>query len=95
MNTFHNYREKENLKSVLNSHIINGNMDSASLVQEIKKNKGKLSLTTLSGAVLTFSKNDSDIIVSDANGTKARIGKSDIKGSNGIVHLLDAVLNMN
>jgi uncharacterized surface protein with fasciclin (FAS1) repeats len=89
------YSEKEFLISVLNSHIISGNMDSVMLVQEIKKNNGELTLKALSGAELKFSRKGSEIVVTDENGTKAKIGKSDIKGSNGVVHLLDAVLIMN
>jgi uncharacterized surface protein with fasciclin (FAS1) repeats len=90
-----NYREKEFLTSVLKSHIINENMDSVKLVQEIKNNRGKLTLTTLSGAELKLSMKGSDIIVTDENGTIAKIGKSDINGSNGVVHILDSVLLMN
>jgi uncharacterized surface protein with fasciclin (FAS1) repeats len=95
LSSLHNYREKEFLASVLKSHVISGNLDSAFLVQEIKKNSGKLTLTTLSGAELNFSRKGSEIIVTDQNGTKAKIGKSDIIASNGIVHLLDAVLVIN
>ena len=95
LSSLQNYREKEFLTSVLKSHIIDGNLDSATLVQEIKKNRGKLILTTLSGAELILSKRGSDIIVTDKNGTKAKIGKSDINGFNGVVHLLDAVLVIN
>ena len=93
--TLQNYREKESLASALRSHIVSGNMDSAMLVQEIKKNRGKLTLTTLSGSELKFSRNGSDILVTDENGATATIGKCDIKGSNGVVHLLDAVLFLN
>ena len=95
LSTLQNYNEKELLTSIIKSHIINENLDSATLVQEIKKNRGELTLTTLSGAELKFSKENSQIIVTDENGTKAKIGKSDINGSNGVVHLLDAVLIMN
>jgi len=95
LSSLQNYKEKEFLTTLLKSHIINGNFDSATLVQEIKKNKGKQTLTTLSGAELILSKKGSDIIITDENGTKARIGKSDINGSNGVVHLLDTVLIIN
>ncbi len=95
LSSFQNYREKAFLASVLKSHIISGNFDSATLVQEIKKNRGNLSLTTLSGAELKLSKKGSDIIVTDENGTKAKIGKSDINASNGVVHLVDVVLQVN
>jgi uncharacterized surface protein with fasciclin (FAS1) repeats len=90
-----NYREKEYLSGVLKSHIVSGELDTAAMVQEIKKNRGKLKLKTLSGKELILSRKGSDIIVTDENGTKARIGKSDIKGSNGVIHILDAVIGLN
>ena len=95
LSNLQNYREKEYLSGVLKTHIIGGELDTAAIVQEIKKNRGKLKLKTLSGKELVLSRKGSDIIVTDEYGIKAMIGKSDIKGSNGVVHILDAVIGLN
>ncbi len=83
------------MTNVLSTHIIEGNIDTVILVQEIKKSNGKYILNALSGVKLTATKEGSTIYITDENGTKAAIGKSDIIGSNGVVHLLDAVLGIN
>ena len=80
---------------MLNTLIIDGNLDTVTLVQEIKNGKGKYTINTLSGAKLTATKEGSTIYITDEKGVKAAMGKSDINGSNGVVHILDAVLGLN
>ncbi len=86
-----NPKNKEVLKDVLNTHIIEGNMDFSSLVEAIKNNGGTYKLNTLSGATLTASMNANNIIIKDKNGVKSTIGKSDIIGTNGVIHIIDMV----
>ncbi|MBT0609086.1 fasciclin domain-containing protein [Aequorivita echinoideorum] len=90
-----NPANKENLSKLLKSHIVEGKYDSATMVQSIKKNSGKLMLKTLDGSSLTASTRDMDIIITDQKGTKAVMIKSDINGSNGVVHVISKVLNVN
>lgn len=93
-NALTNPENKEQLQTLLKGHIVEGSMDSAQLVQAIKKD-GNHKITTLAGTTLTATMKGSDIVISDANGSKAVVGKSDISGSNGVVHVLDKVLNVN
>ncbi len=90
-----NPKNKEDLVRLLNSHIVEGNLDSSTLLQDIKSHSGKLMLKTRAGGSLTASTRNLDIIISDGNGEKAVMVKSDINGSNGVVHVIDAVLNTN
>ncbi|HBY70390.1 MAG TPA: fasciclin, partial [Flavobacteriaceae bacterium] len=43
----------------------------------------------------TVAKQGSDLVITDGNGAKAVLGKSDIEGSNGVVHVIDEVLFLN
>ena len=83
---------KEALTTLLKAHIVKGNFDSAVMLQSIKKNNGNLKLETLEGENLTVSKQEMDIIISDGKNGAATMTQSDINGSNGVVHVLDAVL---
>jgi uncharacterized surface protein with fasciclin (FAS1) repeats len=65
------------------------------LVQNINDGNGSYSIQTLSGTILTASQEGKEIVLTDPNGQKAIIGKSDINGSNGILHALNAVLAVN
>ena len=91
MQGYLNTNNKAGLKGLVENHIVSGTYDSATLVQDIKKS-GSVKLETLSGLTLTVSMSGSDIIVSNPDGTKAKVGKSDITGSNGVIHILDTVL---
>jgi uncharacterized surface protein with fasciclin (FAS1) repeats len=90
---YYNPNNKEALTTLIKSHIVEGNFDSATIVQEVNK-KGKLKLKTLAGGNLIATKKGMDILISDGKGEKAVLQKSDIQGSNGVVHVIDAILNM-
>lgn len=94
LNSLQDYSNREFLSSILNSHIVEGELNTVLLVEEINKNNGNYNINTLSGSILTASKKGSMIYITDEKGTKATIGKSDIMGSNGVVHILDTVLGL-
>jgi len=88
-----NPKNKEKLSNLIKNHIIKGEVNSSALLQKSKGNDN--SMKTLGGATLTVTKQGSDIIIVDASGNKAKLGKSDITGSNGVVHVIDKVLSLN
>ncbi len=85
---------KEMLINLINNHIIEGKLDYLTLVQEVNNNRGNYKLTTLSGNSLAVSMNGNDIVIEDENGVKALLVKKDIKGSNGVIHILNSVFNV-
>ena len=70
--------------------MVEGDIASSALLQKGKG--GSNTLKTLGGKTLTVVKSGMDIMIEDENGNKALVGKSDINGSNGVVHVLDKVL---
>lgn len=94
MNLLFSNENKEMLSNLINNHIVEGKMDYTILVQEVKNNGGSYKLTTLSGNSLTVSMNENDIVIEDKNGVKALLVKKDINGSNGVIHILDSVFNV-
>lgn len=87
--------EKENkgkLSSVLTYHVVSGKMDSKAIVKAIKDGKGKATLTTVQGGKLTAVMNGDKVILEDENGTKAVVAIADVNQSNGVIHVIDAVL---
>jgi uncharacterized surface protein with fasciclin (FAS1) repeats len=81
------------LVSMVKSHIVEGSHDSVTLIQALKK--GKVSLKSISGESLTVTRKGSDILVTDSKGNVSTVGKSDIQASNGVVHVVNAVLGLN
>lgn len=90
---YSNPENRAKLQEMLKSHIVEGNMNKEALLQAISR--GKTKLKTLAGITLTVSKAGENIIISDGKGGKTTVQKSDIEGSNGILYVVDGVLNAN
>ena len=83
---------KATLAGILTYHVVAGNLDAAAVVEAIKAGKGKAVVTTVNGEKLTASLEGKNVILTDAKGGKATVTATDLKGSNGVVHVIDAVL---
>ena len=83
---------KPMLTKVLTYHVVPGNYDAAALMKMIADGKGKATLKTAEGAMLTLSQIGSTVIVSDAKGGMSRVTIANVTQSNGVIHVVDKVL---
>ncbi len=84
---------KAKLSAVLTYHVVSGNWDSKSIMKAIKKGDGKAVLTTVQGGKLTAMMNGtSSIMLTDENGRTSNISILDVYQSNGVIHVIDAVV---
>lgn len=84
---------KETLAKVLTYHVVSGNYDFDAIAKLIKAGKGKATLKTLSGGMLTASMNGNhNIMLTDENGGVANISVYDVYQSNGVIHVIDSVV---
>ncbi|MES2739675.1 MAG: fasciclin domain-containing protein [Pseudomonadota bacterium] len=84
---------KATLTKILTYHVVSGKYDFAALSAEIKKQKGSAELPTVAGGNLNFVMNGMhNITVSDEKGESANISTYDVYQSNGVIHVVDAVL---
>ncbi len=83
---------KTKLSGVLTYHVVAGNLDATAVLAAIKKGKGKVVLTTVNGAKLTASLVKGKVTLSDENGGKSTVTATDLKGTNGVIHVIDTVL---
>jgi len=83
---------KAKLAKILTYHVVSGNMDAAAVGAAIKSGKGKAVLTTVSGGKLTASMDNGKVKLTDESGNSAFVTADDLKGSNGVVHVIDGVL---
>lgn len=78
------------LQKILENHIVQGNLNTT-VLNEKESN-------TWSGSggaqLVVFHKGDA-LWVKDENGKEAKIVQSDLVGNNGVVHIIDQVLNVN
>jgi len=87
-----NPKQKEVFKSIILNHIIKGEFDLTSLKENIEKEEGAFELTTVADSKITASLMDDRIVLKNSNGTATKIIKGDVKGGNGLLHQVDAVL---
>ncbi len=83
---------KDQLVAVLTYHVIPGKLSAADVVAAIQKGGGKAEVKTVNGAVLTFTQEGNDVIVTDTSGNKAKVTIADVNQLNGVIHVIDAVL---
>ena len=84
---------KASLTKVLTYHVLSGSYNFEELKNQIKKSGGKATFPTVSGGTLMFTMNgEKNISVWDENGNGANISVYDVKQSNGVIHVIDAVV---
>ena len=83
---------KAQLTAILTYHVVPGKISSKDLDKMIKDGGGKATATTVNGETLTFSGAGKRLTITDAKGGTARITTADVFQSNGVIHVIDAVL---
>lgn len=83
---------KAMLTRVLTYHVLSGKYDSHALAKLIKKGHGKAWLKTLSGDTLTIMMDGNNIVVRDEKGGTSSVTTADVYQSNGVIHVVNAVL---
>ncbi len=75
---------KQQLADILTYHAVAGKV----LASDVKPGD----VATVNGATFAISLEGSDVIITDGQGNKAKVVKTDIIGSNGVIHVIDTVL---
>lgn len=83
---------KGTLTSVLTYHVVAGKFDASSVAAAIKKGDGKAELTTVQGGRIWAMMDGRDVVLMDEKGGRSRVVMTDVKASNGIVHVIDNVV---
>jgi uncharacterized surface protein with fasciclin (FAS1) repeats len=83
---------KAALVKILTYHVVAGNLKAADVVAAIKAGKGKAVVTTIQGEKLTASLVKGKVILTDAKGGKATVTATDLAASNGVIHVINAVV---
>src|SRR5665213_3451007 len=83
---------KATLTKILEYHVIAGRITSKDLKEWIKKGHGTYSAKTLEGGMLTFTEHMGKIKITDEKGGSAWITTADVFQSNGVIHVINAVL---
>ncbi len=83
---------KADLAGILTYHVVSGSVDAATLVEQIEAGGGKAELKTVNGGMLTAEAANGGVKLTDANGNSAMVTTADLMQTNGVIHVIDAVL---
>ena len=83
---------KATLKKILTYHVVAGNYDSKAIAKAIKKGSGTATLTTVSGGKLMAKMDGETLVLTDEKGGMSRVTIADVRQSNGVIHVIDAVV---
>lgn len=86
---------KGQLTELLTYHVVPGVVMATDLRRAIQKGGGKAELATVAGGKLTASDAGGALVVTDEKGGQSRVTQGDVLQSNGVVHVVDAVLMPN
>lgn len=85
-------RNRPMLQNILTYHVLPGKITASDLMAMISANGGTYSAETVSGTDLTFRVIDGKVKVIDENNAMATVTAADVLQSNGVVHIINAVL---
>lgn len=83
---------KDTLSTILACHVIPAKALSTDIVGMVEADGGKHVVDTVGGCKLTLEAKDGKVTVTDENGTVANVTIADVIQSNGVIHVIDAVL---
>ena len=83
---------KEMLSTILACHVIPAKALSTDIVSMVEADGGKHAVDTVGGCKLTLEAKDGKVTVTDENGATANVTIADVLQSNGVIHVIYAVL---
>ncbi len=86
---------KATLTKILTYHVVAGRLSAADLWAKVKAGSGKAELTTVQGDPLTVMAQGKKLYLVDEKGGKSWITIADVNQSNGVIHVVNAVLMPN
>ncbi|MFN6962284.1 MAG: fasciclin domain-containing protein [Pyrinomonadaceae bacterium] len=83
---------KAMLVKILTYHVVPGNFSSKDIMKAIKKGNGTATFKTVSGGTLKARMQGRSLVLTDEKGGMSRVTIADVKQSNGVIHVVDAVM---
>ena len=83
--------QKAALTKVLTYHVVAGRVPAAQLVAAIRKGGGTHTINTVAGEKLTARLDGGTVVITDRAGRTTRVTQTDVKTTNGVIHVTDGV----
>jgi len=86
---------KELLTKILTYHVVAGRLTAVQIKRMVKADGGSATLKTVEGGSLTATMDNGDLILKDEKGMEAHVTIANVFQSNGVIHVVDTVLQPN
>jgi len=86
---------KETLTKILTYHVVAGRLTAAQIKKMIKTGGGTATLKTVQGDPLSAMMDGDTLVLKDEKGGEARVTIANVFQSNGMIHVIDSVLQPN
>ena len=83
---------KETLQTILTCHVVAAAVMASDVVGMIEDDGGAHDVPTVGGCTLVATSENGMVMFTDENGTTATVTQADVVQSNGVIHVIDAVL---
>jgi uncharacterized surface protein with fasciclin (FAS1) repeats len=83
---------KETLQNILKYHVVASEVMASDLLAAIEDNDGTYTFSTVAGAELSAMVVDGKVMLKDGAGNTSEVVQTDIDASNGVVHVINAVV---
>lgn len=85
-------KNKPTLTKILTYHVVAGNFMAADVLEAIKNNNNAFRVETVQGGPLILSVQDGNVMLKDTEGNMSKVTATDVKASNGVIHVIDTVV---
>jgi uncharacterized surface protein with fasciclin (FAS1) repeats len=85
-------RSRPELTGVVNVHLVPGAKTRSEIMADIQAGGGRATYRTAVGDEIRITMEGGRMVVSDANGRRSAVAQADIDSSNGVFHVVEAVL---
>jgi len=83
---------KELLTNILTYHVVAGEFKAEAVIAAINDAGGTAELETVAGGILSASLEGDAVVLTDEQGNTATVTTTDVDASNGVIHIIDAVV---
>lgn len=83
---------KDQLTKILTCHVVPASAMAADVAKMIADGGGTAKVKTVGGCELSITLSGDKVMVTDENGNAATVTAADLKGSNGVIHVIDKVI---
>ena len=82
----------DQLTKVLTAHVVSGDLSGGVILGRVQAGGGRYEMTTVSGDTITAVPSGQGVAIMDESGGTSVITTADVKQSNGVIHVVNAVL---